>query len=61
MVGAGKEDLKRLGLDSPEETISLAKKAAEKEAKSENDESIKEVDEVSEEPEKQTETLESKK
>ena len=30
LVGATKEDLKRLGLDSPGETISLAQKAAEK-------------------------------
>ena len=30
LVGATKEDLKRLGLDNPNETISLAKKAAEK-------------------------------
>ena len=30
LVGATKQDLKRLGLDNPNETISLAKKAAEK-------------------------------
>jgi hypothetical protein len=30
LVGASKEDLKRLGLDNPNETINLAKKAAEK-------------------------------
>ena len=30
LVGATKQDLKRLGLDNPDETISLAKKAAEK-------------------------------
>ena len=30
LVGATKDDLKRLGLDNPNETISLAKKAAEK-------------------------------
>tara|TARA_R100001082_G_scaffold3773_1_gene3000 strand:+ start:6677 stop:7672 length:996 start_codon:yes stop_codon:yes gene_type:complete len=30
LVGATKEDLKRLGLDNPNETINLAKKAAEK-------------------------------
>ena len=30
LVGATKQDLKRLGLDNPEETINLAKKAAEK-------------------------------
>ena len=30
LVGATKQDLKRLGLDNPQETINLAKKAAEK-------------------------------
>jgi len=30
LVGASKQDLKRLGLDNPNETINLAKKAAEK-------------------------------
>jgi hypothetical protein len=30
LVGASKEDLQRLGLDNPNETINLAKKAAEK-------------------------------
>ena len=30
LVGATKEDLKRLGLDNPNETVNLAKKAAEK-------------------------------
>ena len=30
LVGATKQDLKRLGLDNPNETINLAKKAAEK-------------------------------
>ena len=30
LVGATKEDLQRLGLDNPDETINLAKKAAEK-------------------------------
>jgi hypothetical protein len=30
LVGATKDDLKRLGLDNPDETINLAKKAAEK-------------------------------
>jgi hypothetical protein len=30
LVGATKADLKRLGLDNPNETINLAKKAAEK-------------------------------
>ena len=30
IVGATKEDLKRLGLDNPNETVNLAKKAAEK-------------------------------
>ena len=30
LVGATKQDLKRLGLDDPNETINLAKKAAEK-------------------------------
>ena len=29
-LGATKQDLKRLGLDNPNETINLAKKAAEK-------------------------------
>ena len=30
LVGASKQDLKRLGLDNPNETVNLAKKAAEK-------------------------------
>ena len=30
LVGASKQDLKRLGLDNPQETINLAKKAAAK-------------------------------
>ena len=30
LVGASKQDLTRLGLDNPNETINLAKKAAEK-------------------------------
>ena len=30
LVGATKDDLKRLGLDNPDETVNLAKKAAEK-------------------------------
>ena len=41
LVGATKEDLKRLGLDSPNETISLAQKAAEKGGKLDMEDMIK--------------------
>ena len=41
LVGATKDDLKRLGLDNPGETISLAKKAAEKGGKLTMDDMMK--------------------
>ena len=41
LVGASKEDLKRLGLDNPNETINLAKKAAEKGGKLTMDDMMK--------------------
>ena len=41
LVGATKEDLKRLGLDSPSETISLAQKAAEKGGKLDMEDMLK--------------------
>lgn len=41
LVGATKEDLKRLGLDSPTETINMAKKAAEKGGKLTMDDMMK--------------------
>ena len=41
LVGATKDDLKRLGLDNPNETISLAKKAAEKGGKLTMDDMMK--------------------
>ena len=40
-VGATQEDLKRLGLDNPAETVSLAKKAAEKGGKLTMDDMMK--------------------
>ena len=41
LVGATKEDLKRLGLDNPNETINMAKKAAEKGGKLNMDDMMK--------------------
>lgn len=41
LVGATKEDLKRLGLDNPNETVNLAKKAAEKGGKLNMDDMMK--------------------
>ena len=41
LVGATKEDLKRLGLDNPAETINMAKKAAEKGGKLSMDDLMK--------------------
>ena len=41
LVGATKEDLKRLGLDNPAETINMAKKAAEKGGKLSMDDMMK--------------------